>query len=240
MNETSKKIAPENGMPNPRVNPSDKKSFILYADSIHVVRKLSKDQIADLYLAILSYANGETPVIIDVMVDLVFDPIKRQMDRDLIAWSESRSRKSEGGKKGMEKRWGNKSDKRVITKDNIVKDTVTPITVTVTDTVNVNATVNVNDKKGVKVPLPQSDEFKGQFNEELKGWPLEKITYYWQALQNYSNQGNKYIDWISTARQWAARDEKEGKIKFDNGNGANRTSNPKPFPDEQKPKFFYI
>jgi hypothetical protein len=54
-----------------------------------------------------------------------------------------------------------------------------------------------------------------KFKEEFKDWNDEKVKYYHDALNTWSNEGNKKIDWVATARTWASRDEKTGKIKFD-------------------------
>jgi hypothetical protein len=54
-----------------------------------------------------------------------------------------------------------------------------------------------------------------KFKEQFKDWNNEKVKYYYDALNTWSNEGNKKIDWVATARTWASRDEKTGKIKFD-------------------------
>ena len=56
---------------------------------------------------------------------------------------------------------------------------------------------------------------KHKFKEALSDWNSEKLKYYYESLLTWSNEGNKKIDWIATARQWASRDEKLGKLKFD-------------------------
>jgi hypothetical protein len=128
-----------------------KKSFVLYSDIIHTVKKMPKDKVGELFITILQYVNDENPVVEDVMVDIAFEPIKQQLRRDLKKWEHEINRKSEGGKKGMEVRWGKKdkdTNKIPISSNKIVKDTITPIT----DNVNVN--VNVTDtvsKKSITV-----------------------------------------------------------------------------------------
>ena len=128
----------------------NKKAFLLYADLIHTVRKMPKDKAGDLFITILSYVNDENPVVDDILIDLVFEPIKQQLKRDLQNWSKIKDKKSEGGKRGMESRWGKKD----ITIDNIVIKDITPITVNVNDNVNVNESV-INDH-----PLKNSNLFR--------------------------------------------------------------------------------
>jgi len=55
---------------------------------------------------------------------------------------------------------------------------------------------------------------KHKFKEVLSDWNSDKLKYYYEALITWSNEGNKKIDWIATAKQWASRDEREGRVKF--------------------------
>ncbi len=52
----------------------NKKSFVLYKDIIHTVKKMPKEKQADLFVTILEYVNDENPSIDDILVDLVFEP----------------------------------------------------------------------------------------------------------------------------------------------------------------------
>lgn len=83
----------------------NKKSFVLYTDLIHTVKKLPKDKVGELFLAILGYVNDLDPPVDDVMVDLVFTPIKAQLKRDLEKWNDIKEKKSESGIKGNIKRY---------------------------------------------------------------------------------------------------------------------------------------
>lgn len=56
---------------------------------------------------------------------------------------------------------------------------------------------------------------KHKFKEALPEWSADKLKYYYESLITWSNEGNKKIDWIATAKQWAARDARMGKIKFE-------------------------
>jgi hypothetical protein len=58
-----------------------KKSFILYADLIHTVNHLPDNKSGELFLTILRYVNGEKFEIDDLLVELVFIPIKLDIDR---------------------------------------------------------------------------------------------------------------------------------------------------------------
>ena len=90
----------------------NKKSFILYTDLIHVVRKLvSKDRkdktnyAGELFLHILQYVNDTDPIPINFIVEMAFEPIKQTLKRDLIKYKVSIKKQSESGILGNLKRW---------------------------------------------------------------------------------------------------------------------------------------
>lgn len=89
----------------------DKKGFLLYADYIHIVKKMAKKgtegklQVADLFITILEYVNDMNPVPEDHMVDIIFEPIKQQLKRDLKSYEQTMEFKKENGALGNLKRW---------------------------------------------------------------------------------------------------------------------------------------
>ncbi len=122
-----------------------KKSFILYCDLIHTVRKMPKDKVGELFMLILSYVNDENPESDDLMVDLVFEPVKQQLKRDLKDWEGIKNSRSEAGKRGAAIRWDGKT-KQTIANDGTAISPMAKIAVngnvTVTDTVTVNESGN--------------------------------------------------------------------------------------------------
>ncbi len=123
----------------------DKKSFILYADLIHTVKKLPKDKAGELFMTILSYVNDENPTIEDVLIDIVFEPIKRQMKRDLLKYESKKEQYSRAGKAAAEAkkalREQNERQRSLTTVNE--GSTFSTVTVNVNDNVTVNDTVNV-------------------------------------------------------------------------------------------------
>lgn len=90
----------------------NKKSFLLYADQIHVVKKLvEQDRLSgtnnagELFLHLLGYVNDQNPVPVNFIVDMAFEPIKQQLKRDLDKWDEELIKKSDSGLIGNLKRW---------------------------------------------------------------------------------------------------------------------------------------
>jgi hypothetical protein len=77
-----------------------KKAFVLYTDLIHTVKKMPMDKRGELLTIILEYVNDLNPTTEDLLVDLVFEPIKRQMKRDLVKYEDRAGRSRENGKLG--------------------------------------------------------------------------------------------------------------------------------------------
>lgn len=72
-----------------------KKSFLLYSDMLPTVKKLvEKDRInktnnaGELFLHLLEYVCDNNPEPINDIVDLMFEPIKTTLKRDLAKWEE--------------------------------------------------------------------------------------------------------------------------------------------------------
>lgn len=119
----------------------NKKSFILYADQIHLFESLSDDEAGKVIKHLFRYINDLNPELPDRTTQLIFEPIKQQLKRDLETWKKSISGKSEGGKKSAEMRKKLKEMQDELDKFKILQDTSTNSTVNVNDNVN----VNVND-----------------------------------------------------------------------------------------------
>jgi hypothetical protein len=172
----------------------NKASFVLYADLLHTVKKLPPEKAGELFKIILEYVNDLNPAVDDPLLDIVFEPIKHQLKRDLVKWENVKTRKSEGGKKSAELRKAAKELENSIlnsssnvkdtstgfktvedtlsnsTQVNISQDTSRSATVNVNDTVNVNVndTVNVikeiNKESGV-LPIPNALGFFADMSE---------------------------------------------------------------------------
>jgi hypothetical protein len=85
----------------------------------------------------------------------------------------------------------------------------------------------VKEKKDIKpskIPFEKSIIFdKHKFAEKFEGWNKTKLEYYYNAAISYSIEGNKYVNWESAIRNWAKRDELQGKLKFEDKNQTEET-----------------
>jgi len=127
-----------------------KKSFLLYCDIQSTVKKLSDEQAGKLFKIILSYVNDEYPVVDDVLLDIVFEPIKMQLKRDLKRYESIVEKRILAGQASAEKR---KLHEQVSTCVESVEHVSTVIeNVTVTDS------VSVTDKEKKETPSPLKGE----------------------------------------------------------------------------------
>ena len=129
----------------------DKKAFVLYTDLIHTVEKLPDEISGKLFKIILEYVNDRNPVIEDMLLVVAFEPIKRQLKRDLKKYESRADRSRSNGAKGGRptKPKGTQENPKEPRKPDTVTDTDTDIdTVTVIDTVK-ETDINNNYSKEV-------------------------------------------------------------------------------------------
>lgn len=87
---------------------------------------------------------------------------------------------------------------------------------------------NKEKKRKEKILFSESNLFdKNQFVKEFSDWSKDKQKYYYDSLLAWSEEGNKKVNWKRTAEIWASRDEKEGKIKFNNNTVVDTRATPK-------------
>lgn len=78
----------------------NKKSFLLYTDVYHTVKKLTDEHAGILFKHILSYVNDEDPTINDLIIEIAFEPIKQSLKRDLVKYEEIIKKRETAGKIG--------------------------------------------------------------------------------------------------------------------------------------------
>jgi hypothetical protein len=78
----------------------NKKSFLLYTDVYHTVKKLDDIKAGQLFKHILSYVNDENPTTDDFILEIAFEPIKQSLKRDLKRYESICLRNKENGSKG--------------------------------------------------------------------------------------------------------------------------------------------
>lgn len=123
----------------------NKKSVLLYCDIIHTVKELTNEEAGILFKHYLSYINDLNPTPPDKLTQIVFEPIKQNLKRDLRKW-ESKSLKN---KNNANMRWDANASERIKSDANDADK----VTVIVTDNVKVKETVKVKDIFNFKTAL---------------------------------------------------------------------------------------
>ena len=109
-----------------------KKSFLLYTDIQHVVAKLTDVEAGQLFKHLLAYVNDQNPTAPTYLIEIVFEPIKQSLKRDLIKYGGIKESRSYAGKLSAEKRKQNAANSTSVES---VEQTPT----------NPTVSVNVND-----------------------------------------------------------------------------------------------
>lgn len=137
---------------------------------------------------IYAYVNDENPVSDNQLVNLAFEPIKLQLKRDLVKWSETRESRSKAGKASAEARRNKpQHNSTILTHVDFVQQTPTNSTVNVNDNVNVNVTVNDNVSVKDKFIKPTLDEFMECFKDICKSDNLKFSDYQFSVKAKYES-----------------------------------------------------
>ena len=189
-----------------------KNSFILYHDQKEVIDELDDEQAGKLIKAIYEY-NVNKKLTLTGALKLVFIPFKNSFDRNDDKWDDIVKKRSEAGKKGMEKRWKNEQN---ITNDNKCYQTITNITdsvsVSVSDSVSDSVSVSVNN---IDHPRTHTEVFDFCFflfpncaENDLQKSCKKFYNYYQEKKWEGVN------DWKTKAEIWVQDDINDKKIKM--------------------------
>lgn len=194
-----------------------KKSFILYADLIHVVKKLVlKDRenktnwAGELFLHILEYVNDNDPVPIDFIVEMTFEPIKLSLKRDLQKYAITATGKSNAGKLGNLKRWNKDVYDKVVNSEITLEDGVK-----IAESRRVShsdksiANVAVNDSDNVNVSVNDNDINKRENNSDKNALTFLKSTDF--NFEIFEMQNKKNVkDWEKMLELYSYKVDEEG------------------------------
>ena len=174
----------------------NKKSFLLYCDLIHTVQKLNDDQAGKLFKHILEYVNDLNPQTEDILLQVCFEPIKQNLKRDLKKYEKTCKKRSEAGKKGMEKRWGKNK------KNNTCYKSITKI--------SENENENENDIYKSFAHLSMSLR---EFNKLEAEYDKSVIDSCLDSIENFKNN-NKYKSLYLTCKNWLKKEPKKVEDKL--------------------------
>ena len=109
---------------------TDKNGVVIYADWITTFEKLTDEEAGKLVKHLFRYVNDLEPNS-DRITELLFEPFKQTLKRDLCKWEKTKLARSEAGKKGGVKSGETRRNK---TKQNETNEAVS-VSVSVSDSV---------------------------------------------------------------------------------------------------------
>lgn len=185
-----------------------KNKIIIYRDWLKVVEKLKDNQAGQLFKHFLRYVNDENPQAPSPLIDLVFEPWKQQLKRDLKNWEQYVEKQKENGAKG-----GRPKNKKEPKKPKPFSENPTkpkkPDTDTVTDTVTVTEKEIYREFAHLKITTKEVSKLLDA------GFTMQEVDDILDAIQNYKNN-QKYISLYLTAKKWLKKDQ-ESKVKNPSG-----------------------
>ncbi|HCY40456.1 MAG TPA: hypothetical protein DHV48_03745 [Prolixibacteraceae bacterium] len=196
----------------------------MYVDYINIFKKLTDDEAGKLAKHLWSYVNDENPEAPDRLTEIIFEPIKLQLKRDLKVWEISKETKSNNGRIGNLKRWNKDLYEMVIKEsisleeaekiaverklslsdnnnrhatNNVAKIAVTDnVTVTVTDTVIKNNNNIISSPKNGEVDVKNSDFFITRKKRKLLGKRLETFNTFWEKFDYKKGKAEAADAWL--------------------------------------------
>ena len=191
-----------------------KKTVLIY-DSWGILLKNLPDETAGVLIKmIVKYTfDGSTDLSPDDSINAIFQMIKEKLDEDYESYMDEIDRRSEAGKKGMAKRWNN----RTITNDNtLITDNNTVITddnkayqgiTNITDSVSVSDSVSdkdIKDKGNSKRSAfrpPDVSEVRSYCQERKNRVDPERFVDFYTSKGWFVGK-TKMKDWKAAVRNW--------------------------------------
>jgi hypothetical protein len=165
----------------------NKKSFVLYSDSKGLIDQLPDDIAGRLFKHIFAYVNDEDPISEELILNIAFEPIKTQLKRDLVKWSNQTEQRRQAGLKSAEIRKRNSTE-------------VNERSISSTDNVNVSVNDNVSENVSESVILLKK-ETKSIFSFE-------------RSLIEYGFDKNLVTDWLKVRKTKKATNTQTAFNKF--------------------------
>jgi hypothetical protein len=179
----------------------EKKSFLLYVDLIHTMEKLNDEQTGRLFKHILRYVNDLDPEPQDQFTEVVFEPIKQCLKRDLIKYEGIRER----NKDNANKRWNTKEC------DRIPPHTTAPNRIP-KRTKNADSD-NDNDKDiNIYRAFAHLSLSVEDFDKLRIEYSADQINNVLDSIENYK-QNKNYSSLYLTAKNWLKRDVQKNEVE---------------------------
>lgn len=201
----------------------NKKSFVLYADLLKVVEQLPDEIAGKLFKIILQYVNDVEVCVEDLLLKIAFEPIKLQLQRNLVKWDVIKEKRSLAGKKSAEIKKQNSTNSTHVES---VEQNSTNSTVSVNDNVSVNVNGNVSvinkERENKRFSPPSLSDVQNYIIEKKYGVNAHSFWNFYES-KNWMVGKNKMKDWKKAIGGWESRNNESSNK---NQNGKQQFTNP--------------
>jgi len=208
----------------------NKKSFLLYCDLIHSVENMTDDEAGKLMKHLLRYVNDLNPEPPDRVTSLLFEPIKQQLKRDLVKWSDKSEKASErgrlGGLKSGEIRAKQKEANASLNEKNEAIGSKTQANEAVN--VSVSDNVNVKEKKIVNSIDSRKLKFASTLEPFSKTYTRDMLLAFYKYWTEPNKSNTKFRQELEKTWDLSRRLETWSSKDFNFKKNNNGTKQPKP------------
>jgi hypothetical protein len=209
----------------------DKKTVLLYIDLIHTIEKLSNEDAGLYFKHFLRYVNDLKPIPPSLLIDIVFEPHKQQLKRDLIKYDGFCNKQKNNGLKG-----GRPKSQTKPKNPSLFLETQKSLTDTDTDTDTVKEKEEiVKEKIAISIEMRQSNFYKS-ISFFVSEYPKDTLRDFYEYWSEKSRGGAKMRyelekTWELSKRlkKWKQNEEKFKTTEKIVKSNQTKTLNGKPF-----------
>lgn len=190
---------------------TDKRKIVVYADWKASFDALTDEEAGQLIKHFFAYVNDENPNSENRIVNLMFEPIKATLKRDLKKWEETRSVRVEAGSKGGKQKVANAKKVKQKLANLAVSDSVS---VSVSDNV---INIDIRKQEFASSLKPYVEKYGREFIRDFYMYWSEttlnnkKMKY---ELEKTWSLEHRLIKWASNAKKFGTTLPQEEQTKF--------------------------